>query len=127
MLEGADAIWVPLCEHSSLAPGLKIEDWVSNIRLFSSGCFSSAIEIPVRLRKSAEDVGPFAAERAVEEVSRDDIGFAAFKGSRDAEKADDVGVIEVGADFSDACQRHVSFEEGVSSYAQLFVLIAGKA
>jgi hypothetical protein len=64
-----------------------------DILLLPTTDLALAIEIPDRLGEQVQHVRTLRGEDVVDVVRRDDVGLAAFQRARDAQEADEVGVV----------------------------------
>lgn len=88
-----DIVRIPFGIHSSIGTALEVEDGGFDVGFFAFGYFSFAVEIPDGLGEGFGDIGTFFLKGVPDVVGRDDIGFAAFKGTGDTEKANNIGIV----------------------------------
>lgn len=67
----------------------------ADIFLLALAGFALAVEVPDWFGEGLEDIGSLFSEGVVDMVRGDDVGFASFEGSGDAEETDNVGVVGV--------------------------------
>ena len=93
--QGAHKVRIPLGVDPALASGFEEEDGGADPRLLAGGDLALPVEVPDGLGEEVGDVRALRLQRVPDQVGGGDVALAAVGGARDAQQADDVGVVGV--------------------------------
>ena len=74
---------------------LKVEDAGADVGVLALADFAFAVKVPVRGTEGFENVRACGGKGVVDVMRGDDVRFAAREGARDAEEANEVGIVGV--------------------------------